>query len=46
MKWPNDVLISGYKVCGVLAELLPDARGVVIGAGLNVALDEHDLPTL
>lgn len=46
LKWPNDVHISGYKVCGVLAELLPDAAGAVIGAGLNLALDEHDLPTL
>ncbi|MFC6354774.1 biotin--[acetyl-CoA-carboxylase] ligase [Luethyella okanaganae] len=46
LKWPNDVLISGYKVAGILSELLPDARGVVIGAGLNVSLDEHDLPTI
>jgi BirA family transcriptional regulator, biotin operon repressor / biotin---[acetyl-CoA-carboxylase] ligase len=46
LKWPNDVLIDGYKVSGILSELLPDATGVVIGAGLNLALDEHDLPTL
>ncbi len=46
LKWPNDVQISGYKVSGILSELLPDASGVVIGAGLNVSLDEHDLPTL
>lgn len=46
LKWPNDVLIDGYKVSGILSELLPDARGLVIGAGLNVSLDEHDLPTL
>lgn len=46
LKWPNDVLIDGYKVSGILSELLPDAHGVVIGAGLNVSLDEHDLPTL
>lgn len=46
LKWPNDVLIDGYKVSGILSELLPDAGGVVIGAGLNVSLDEHDLPTL
>lgn len=46
LKWPNDVLIDGYKVSGILSELLPDASGVVVGAGLNVALDEHDLPTL
>ncbi len=46
LKWPNDVLIDEYKVAGILSELLPDARGLVIGAGLNVSLDEHDLPTL
>jgi BirA family biotin operon repressor/biotin-[acetyl-CoA-carboxylase] ligase len=46
LKWPNDVLIDGYKVAGILSELLPDASGLCIGAGLNLALDEHDLPTL
>jgi BirA family biotin operon repressor/biotin-[acetyl-CoA-carboxylase] ligase len=46
LKWPNDVLISGYKVCGILSELLPESGAVVVGAGLNLTLDEHDLPTL
>ena len=46
LKWPNDVLIDGYKVSGILSELLPDLDGLCIGAGLNLALDEHDLPTL
>jgi BirA family biotin operon repressor/biotin-[acetyl-CoA-carboxylase] ligase len=46
LKWPNDVLISGYKVCGILSELLPREEGVIIGSGLNLTLDEHDLPTL
>lgn len=46
LKWPNDVLIDGYKVSGILSELLPDASGLCIGTGLNLALDEHDLPTL
>lgn len=43
-KWPNDVLIDGRKVCGVLAEALPDGAGVVIGAGLNHAADRAALP--
>jgi BirA family biotin operon repressor/biotin-[acetyl-CoA-carboxylase] ligase len=46
LKWPNDVLVSGFKVCGILSELLPDTGSVVVGAGLNLTLDEHDLPTL
>ncbi|SFR86234.1 BirA family transcriptional regulator, biotin operon repressor / biotin-[acetyl-CoA-carboxylase] ligase [Agromyces sp. CF514] len=46
LKWPNDVLVSGYKVCGILSELLPESGAVVVGAGLNLTLDEHDLPTL
>lgn len=45
VKWPNDVLVSGFKVCGILSELLPGGD-VVIGSGLNLTLDEHDLPTL
>ncbi|BDZ53781.1 biotin--[acetyl-CoA-carboxylase] ligase [Agromyces marinus] len=45
LKWPNDVLVSGFKVCGILSELV-SAEAVVIGAGLNLTLDEHDLPTL
>jgi len=46
LKWPNDVLISGYKVCGILSELVPETGAVIVGAGLNLTLDEHDLPTL
>ena len=46
LKWPNDVLVSGFKVCGILSELLPDTGAVVVGAGLNLTLDEHDLPTI
>jgi len=46
LKWPNDVLVSDYKVCGILSELLPESGAVIVGAGLNLTLDEHDLPTL
>ena len=41
-KWPNDVLLNGRKVCGVLTEVRADTDGdvtVVLGAGLNVNLD-------
>lgn len=42
LKWPNDVLVRGRKVCGILGELLPD--GAVIGAGLNLTMTEAELP--
>jgi BirA family biotin operon repressor/biotin-[acetyl-CoA-carboxylase] ligase len=33
IKWPNDVLIRGRKVCGILVE---QGRAAVVGIGLNV----------
>jgi BirA family biotin operon repressor/biotin-[acetyl-CoA-carboxylase] ligase len=39
LKWPNDVLIGGKKVCGILAEAtwIGDAlAAVILGMGLNV----------
>jgi BirA family biotin operon repressor/biotin-[acetyl-CoA-carboxylase] ligase len=38
IKWPNDVLIDGKKVCGILVESFGGGAGglVVIGVGLNV----------
>lgn len=45
VKWPNDVLIEGDKVCGILAELLPGMSGLVLGAGVNLAQTRDQLPT-
>jgi BirA family biotin operon repressor/biotin-[acetyl-CoA-carboxylase] ligase len=45
LKWPNDVLIDGKKVAGLLAELLPTLEGVVIGSGVNLAIPADQLPT-
>ncbi len=37
LKWPNDVLLDGKKVCGILVEIPAVAGGrVVIGIGVNV----------
>lgn len=39
LKWPNDVLLDGRKLAGVLIELVPGATyGAVIGIGLNLRL--------
>lgn len=40
IKWPNDVLLRGRKVCGILIEASPD--GVVVGVGLNVRQSRED----
>jgi BirA family biotin operon repressor/biotin-[acetyl-CoA-carboxylase] ligase len=45
LKWPNDVLLDGGKVSGILAEVVPgDAAAVVIGAGVNTRMTRADLP--
>ena len=49
LKWPNDVLIGGNKVCGILTEMNAEAtsvRYIVVGVGINVnqATFPKDLP--
>ncbi|HEU4849087.1 MAG TPA: biotin--[acetyl-CoA-carboxylase] ligase [Terrimesophilobacter sp.] len=44
LKWPNDVLIDGLKVSGLLSELLPNGRDVIVGAGLNLTTPADALP--
>jgi len=44
LKWPNDVLISGRKVAGILVEGRPQESWAVVGIGINVALREQDFP--
>ena len=43
LKWPNDVLIGGSKVCGVLVEV-PQPGAAVLGIGLNVTTRADELP--
>jgi BirA family transcriptional regulator, biotin operon repressor / biotin---[acetyl-CoA-carboxylase] ligase len=45
LKWPNDVLLAGRKVAGILVEGRPQERWAVVGIGLNVALREQDFPS-
>jgi BirA family biotin operon repressor/biotin-[acetyl-CoA-carboxylase] ligase len=44
IKWPNDVLIDGRKVCGILAEGRPVEGWAVIGIGLNVTAGADAFP--
>jgi BirA family biotin operon repressor/biotin-[acetyl-CoA-carboxylase] ligase len=43
LKWPNDVLVAGRKVAGLLAEAVAPG-GLVIGIGLNVTTTRDELP--
>jgi BirA family biotin operon repressor/biotin-[acetyl-CoA-carboxylase] ligase len=49
VKWPNDVLIEGRKVCGILTELGLTADRLdyaLVGIGINVNLDLAQAPPL
>ena len=47
IKWPNDIVLDGKKVSGILTEMsceLNMVNYVVMGIGINVNLDEDDIP--
>jgi BirA family biotin operon repressor/biotin-[acetyl-CoA-carboxylase] ligase len=49
IKWPNDILIDGKKVCGILVE--NEVRGnkvdfSIVGIGINVDLNTADYPEI
>lgn len=48
IKWPNDMLLAGRKVAGILCEQIPAAVGrvgtLIIGVGVNVDFDLALLP--
>ena len=47
IKWPNDIVISGKKVCGILTEMsceLNIINHIIMGIGINVNLDDYDIP--
>ncbi len=47
IKWPNDILIGGKKVCGILSEAMPGDAGmdfIVVGFGVNVNNTRREFP--
>lgn len=48
LKWPNDILLQGKKLGGILSETisLPEGLGVVLGLGLNIQISPNELAHL
>lgn len=49
VKWPNDIMIDGRKVAGILAESAmsgPKVEHAIVGIGINVALDVSSEPEI
>ena len=46
VKWPNDVMLNGKKVCGILTETVfsNGAPTVILGVGINAALPAAEIP--
>lgn len=47
IKWPNDIIINGKKVCGILTETRLDRNKLnfaVIGMGINVNIHKNQMP--
>jgi len=47
IKWPNDLLVDGKKICGILVELSAEMERInyiVVGVGVNVNQEESDFP--
>jgi len=47
IKWPNDILVRGKKVAGILTELhaeLDQVKYVILGIGVDVNLNAGDFP--
>lgn len=47
LKWPNDILCEGKKICGILSQaVFKDNKlaGVIIGVGVNIAQEQINSP--
>ncbi len=47
-KWPNDVLVTEKKICGILSERVEQAshRGIIVGVGLNVNMSSEEADSI
>jgi BirA family transcriptional regulator, biotin operon repressor / biotin---[acetyl-CoA-carboxylase] ligase len=48
IKWPNDLLVSDQKVCGILTEVSAEMdrlKYAVVGIGINANVDENSFPS-
>ena len=47
IKWPNDILVQGKKICGILAETVETTAGlaVILGIGINLETPPDDNAT-
>ena len=46
LKWPNDILVDGDKIAGILAEVVPgEFDAVVIGTGINTRMSAAPVPS-
>lgn len=45
IKWPNDIVLNGKKICGILTEMnaeMDEIHYLIVGIGINVNLDKDD----
>jgi len=47
IKWPNDILLDGKKLCGILTEMSSEVERInylILGIGINVSQSKNDFP--
>lgn len=44
IKWPNDIMLDGKKIAGILLEFKPDSRACIVGMGINCHQRTNSFP--